>query len=351
MNNFETPVKESEQPPGESSIHPEPSQPGIGTPVINTQSSDGSEPGPVMPPTFVPGTPPVYMWPNYYPGVRPQWTPGNQFAPRYRRRNSAWPWLVVSFVLLFMLLIGGLFAVWSIGTFANVSSVTETRHFAVSANPTLIINNDTGSLHVRAGSSASDVTIQATRHSGLWGNANDITVSYAQDTEGNTITVNVGRTSGSNIFTTSSVDFDVAVPSSTTLQLKTNTGSIDVSGISGQMVLTSNTGSITANNGAASGNTQLITNTGSVTFNGSIASSGTYQFQTNTGSVNVALPGDSNFHVEASTDTGTISTNFSGVNVHPRQFTGVDAQGVVGNAPGATVTLRTNTGSINLYHE
>jgi Toastrack DUF4097 len=258
--------------------------------------------------------------------------------------------MVVTFVLLLMLLAGGLFALLSIGLDTNTSTVTETpRHFMVSANPTLVINNDTGSMHVRAGSSANDVTVQATRHSGLWGNVNTITVSYTQDREGNTITVNVDRTSGSNFFASTSVDFDVTVPSATTLQLKTNTGSIDVTGVSGQMVLTSNTGSITASNGMASGNTQLITNTGSITFNGSIARRGTYQFQTSTGSVEVTLPADGVFHVNASTDTGSINTNFPGVIVQHRQMVGADASGDVGSSPQATVTLRTNTGSVNLY--
>jgi hypothetical protein len=350
MRNFETPVKDSElPPPEESSVHTETPQPEEKPPIANAASPGEPQQRPLMPPAFVPGVPPRYTWPNYSPGVRPQWTPGSQFAPPYKRGNSAWPWIMVSFVLLFMLIIGGLFTLFSIGTFTNVNNVTETRHFAVSANPTLIINNDTGSMHVRAGSSASDVTIQATRHNGLWGNVNDITVSYTQDMEGNTIAVNVGRISGSNIFTNSSVDFDVSVPSAASLQLKTNTGSIDVTGISGQMVLTSNTGSITASNGMASGNTQLITNTGSITFNGSIARSGTYQFQTNTGSVEVTLPADSVFHVNASTDTGSINTNFPGVIVQHRQVVGADASGDVGSSPQATVTLRTNTGSVNLY--
>jgi hypothetical protein len=351
MSNFETPVKASEQPPPEeSSVDTETSQPEVKTPTANAAPSREQQRRPMMPPSFVPGVPPAYTWPNYYPGVRSQWTPGSQFGPQYQRRHSAWPWMVVTFVLLLMLLVGGLFALLSIGLPTNTSTVTETpRHFIVSANPTLVINNDTGSMHVRAGSSANDVTIQATRHSGLWGNVNTITVSYAQDREGNAITVNVDRTSGSNFFASTSVDFDVTVPSAATLQLKTNTGSIDVTGIGGQIVLTSNTGSITASNGMASGNTQLITNTGSITFNGSIARSGTYQFQTNTGSVEVTLPADSVFHVNASTDTGSINTNFSGVFVQHRQMVGADASGDVGSSPQATVTLRTNTGSVNLY--
>jgi hypothetical protein len=115
------------------------------------------------------------------------------------------------------------------------------------------------------------------------------------------------------------------------------------------MVLTSNTGSVQASSGTLSGNSQLITNTGSVTFSGSISPTGTYQFQTNTGSVNVTIPGTSIFHVDASTDTGSINTNFPGVVVVHRQFTGADAHSDVGSAPQATITLTTNTGSINLY--
>jgi hypothetical protein len=174
-------------------------------------------------------------------------------------------------------------------------------------------------------------------------------VSYSQNTEANTVTVNVERTSRFNSFGSTSVDFDVTVPSAATLQLKTNTGSIDVTGVSGHMVLVSNTGSIEARDGKLSGTSQLMTNTGSITFNGSIDRSGSYQFITNTGSVDVTLPTESVFHVDASTDTGSINTNFAGVMVQPHQFTGADAHGDVGSSPQATVSLRTNTGSINLF--
>ena len=219
----------------------------------------------------------------------------------------------------------------------------------MSANPTLVLNNDTGSIHVRAVGSVNQVTIQATKHTNFGGNLNDVKVSYTQNTEGNTINVNVDRLNGFNLFTSTSVDFDITVPSAAALQLKTNNGSIDVTGVDGQMVLTSNTGSIQANDGTASGNTELVTNTGSITFNGSIDRSGNYRFETNTGSVNVTLPSDSAFHMNASTDTGSINTNFPGVTVQHRQVVGADASGDVGSSPQATVSLRTNTGSINLY--
>jgi hypothetical protein len=243
--------------------------------------------------------------------------------------------------------LGGVFFLLSVTEY-NFGSVTETRHFSVSANPTLVLNNDTASIHVHAAGSGSDVTIQAIKHNGPGGNLNDVRVSYTQNTEGNSVTVNVDRLSNFTFFTSTSVEFDVTVPSIATLQLKTNTGSSDVRGVSGQMALTSNTGSVEARDGLVSGTTQLFTNTGSITFTGSIERSGTYRFATNTGSVHATLPSASVFHVDASTNTGSINTNFPAVNVQPHQFTGADAHGDVGNAPQATVSLRTNTGSMSL---
>jgi DUF4097 and DUF4098 domain-containing protein YvlB len=221
----------------------------------------------------------------------------------------------------------------------------ETRHFEVAANPTLILNNETGPIHVHAGPSGNEVFIQATKHSGLLGSPNDIRVSYTQNTEANTITVNVDRQS--HFFDWDKVTFDVVVPSTAKLQLKTDTGSIDVSGVSGEMVLSCISGSIEVRDGTVSGQTQLITATGSVTFNGAIERSGSYRFETTSGSVTVTLPSESVFHVEASTMTGSLRTNFPGVTV--QHLIGHQAIGDVGSSPQATISLRTVTGSIQLY--
>ncbi len=305
---------------------------------------------PATPPSSIPYMQSPHTWPAYTPGTWQPWRSGSQFVPPSPpRRRSGWPWIVLILVLLFMLLTGGAIFLASNLGYNLGSSVSETQHFSVSANPTLVLTNDTGSIQVRAGGTGLDVSIQATKHSGSGGNLNDIHINYAQNTGSNTVTVNVERLNNASFFGSGSVDFAITVPSTATLQLKTNTGSIDVSGVSGQMVLTSNTGSVQASGGALGGTSEFGTNTGSITFTGSIGSSGTYRFQTNTGSVNVTLPGASVFHLDASTDTGSINTNFPGVTVQHRQFVGADAQSDVGAAPQATLSLKTNTGSINLF--
>lgn len=223
--------------------------------------------------------------------------------------------------------------------------MTETRHFEVAANPTLILTNETGSIHVHAGPSDHEVFIQASRHSGFRGSPENIRVSYTQNTEANTITVSAEGQS--HFFDWGKVTFEVTVPRTATLQLKTDTGSIEVSGVSGEMVLFCTSGSIDVRDGTVGGQTQLITNTGSVTFDGAIERSGSYRFETTSGSVHVTLPSESAFHVEASTMTGALHTTFPGVTV--QHFIGHQASGDVGTAPQAMISLRTVTGSIKLY--
>jgi DUF4097 and DUF4098 domain-containing protein YvlB len=114
------------------------------------------------------------------------------------------------------------------------------------------------------------------------------------------------------------------------------------------MSLVSNTGSITVRDGLLQANSSLTTNTGSVTFQGTIEREGSYQFLTDTGSVNVTVPSEAAFQVDANTTTGSITTAFPGVIVTRQNFMGSEAHGDVGGLPRATVTMRTTTGSINL---
>jgi hypothetical protein len=346
MNTPDIPVKDQDKPFIEEHTGPgagqgnRPQQP---VPVVTRQAEQERSytPAPEQPPVwtgYMPGTPPPWAW---QPGI---------YTPYPPRRPSRWPWVVLTLILLFLLIGSGiavLFGVFALTGYAP--SATQTQTYTMSTYPTLVLDNDTGSIHVRAAAASNVISIQATKHGSPWANLNDLQVSYAQDTTTNTVTVSVDRMNPTSFFNSLSVDFDVTVPSAAALQLKTNTGSIDVSGVSGQMTLSSNTGSLQVSGGTVKGNTALITNTGSITFNGAITEGGTYTFTTDTGSVNVTLPAESVFHLDATTTTGSINTNFPEIVVQHPQMTGAEAHGDVGVSPTATITLRTSTGSINLY--
>lgn len=349
MSTQDIPVKDREKPPVEEHDgHIDRQDSGPQQPVTARSVEQGARPY-MAPPSSRLMQPPV--WTGYPPGTPPPWAwqPGMS-TPYPPRRPVRWPWIVLTFVLLFLLVSGGIAALFGVfGVTGYSTSATETQTFTVSTYPTVVINNDTGSIHVRAAPSESVITVQSTKHGSPWATLNDLQVSYAQNTTTNTVTVNVDRLNAGTFVTALSVDFDVTVPSAAALQLKTNTGSIDVSGVSGQMALSSNTGSLQVSGGTVKGNTELVTNTGSVTFDGAISESGIYTFTTDTGSVNVTLPTESVFHVDASTNTGSINTNFPGILVQHYQMTGADAHGDVGASPQVTLTLSTSTGSINLY--
>jgi Putative adhesin len=257
----------------------------------------------------------------------------------------------LSFILLFIgLAVFGVIISMVAGgrraSFVNQRSV-ETRTFLVGLRPTLAIKEEAGTIRVHTGEGESNqVIVQVTKQSRGWmGSPDKIQVSYAQEGDGNTITIKADG--GWSIFGKNSVDFDITVPRYTDLKLKTDAGKIQVNGVSGQMSLTSDAGSIQATQVMLNGHSTLKTDVGSVTLEGAIDPTGSYELKTDVGSINVTLPGNASFHVDAKTDVGSFNSNFPVTG--QRDVPGSKANGDVGSPPRAKLTLKTDVGSINLF--
>lgn len=290
-----------------------------------------------------------YQYPAYPPPeVQPDvYQEPPQLRPRPRRRR--WPWVVgCLFVLLVLLAALAAGAVVFGFAFQLGPSTTTTHHYTVGTHPTIIVNNDIGTIVVHTGGAPNVVTIAETRTNTLFGGSpNSVQAVYNQSNDGNTITVAVNRPAGTSFFNITTVNFDISVPSITNLQLSTSTGSVSVNGINGTMSLQSGTGSVSASQVGLTASSLLKTNTGLVNFSGTIGTSGTYQFQSNTGTVSVTLPRSASFRLNAKTSTGTFNTGFPGIHVQ-HNTVGSQASGNVGSSPTSTVTLTTNTGTITL---
>ena len=223
----------------------------------------------------------------------------------------------------------------------NSNSNTETRDFTLSGNtpPTLITNNDVGSVNVQPGSNSNNMHVKVTKSGD---NPNDIQVNYNQS--GNTVMITIKRI---NADSNARAEADITLPTKSDLQLQDGTGDITVTGTEGKMSLTNGTGSINATQVKVTSNSQLQTSTGSVNFSGSIGG-GKYQFQSNTGDVDVSLPHNASFQVTAKANVGSISSDFPNVTVQQENVVGASASGTVGSAPSAIITLTTDTGSIDL---
>src|SRR6266566_2275612 len=273
-----------------------------------------------------------------YAGPPPQQMQGGNFRQRpYRRRGRGpWFWIILAFIIIAMT--SGGFRSFNGPSFDHNSVnpqqiVGKPIDYTVTGLPTIVINDTNGNVTVTVGKSNTDVIIQPVNESNFSGNPNDIQSNITQN--GNTINASVPDGQQS------SVDFNVTVPQGTNLQLQTASGDITVTGVDGQMTLTTNDGSINASNDGLSGlSTMTTTNSGDINFNGTIDSRGTYQFQTNNGTVNVALPSTPAFHVDASTNSGSI--DIPGVQ---NTDSGTKASGNIGgSSQGTNVTIKSDSG-------
>jgi hypothetical protein len=297
---------------------------------------------------------------NTDPREQPQ-RPVGPYMPTGRppqRGHSPWYWLIVGLVIVGAIL-GGL----AVANLAFSKTITETKTFAVGNQPTLVLSDGNGSVHVARGP-ANQITIVAHKHLPSYQN-DAIHIQYQQSSDGNTITVQADENSGFNINLFDFnvwADFDVTVPSQANLSIKAGNGSVDAQDISGQIALSSDNGSVTAGNisgqmtmhsgngsitvtnGQASGSSTFEDGNGSITFSGTLDPRGTDLFTTGNGSIDLTLPANASFHVQATTGNGSTDSDFPGLLNNNGTLVGS-----VGSAPFAQITMHTGNGSIHLH--
>ena len=258
---------------------------------------------------------------------------------------------VTFLVLTILLLVVGTSLLIAAGVYFAVSTVhVETRRFSVNERPWIVVNNEVGTFHVNAGSDANIVTIQTKYYTRRFRRRTPKNrVRYEQVKEGNEIKARVDRVLIPGLNLPQDIDFDITVPGHADLELTTGAGDIWVTGISGQLTLRSDAGSIYVKRGLLNGNSLLQTDLGSINLHEAIDSTGTYELATGAGSVNVILPGEAAFELNASTSLGSITTKVPGMAMD--YSTNRELHGTLGSPPRASLTLRSDAGSVNVYEE
>lgn len=267
--------------------------------------------------------------------------------------SSLWWFLnTIAGILFFLVAIAVVFIAVTQASLQKV--VLPPEVFFVNGQTRLVINNPTGSIHIRRGSS-DKVEVTATKYINGWlGSSYQGNVNSVQN--GDSITV--GASSNykySYLGGLRHVDFEISVPEFTDIQIEGNAGTIRVDGINGRYQLKSNAGTIQIAQGTVSeqsnistsagtinvvqsnlrGHVSFVTNAGTINYSGSLDPQGTYTFTTNLGTIDIGLPASSSFLLKAHTDLGSINNQFGG--------------SIVGESPHATVELKTNLGSINVH--
>lgn len=226
-------------------------------------------------------------------------------------------------------------------TLSGEAQQMETHTFEVGQVPTVTIRNRAGSIHLHAGQD-SQVSITTSKRGYLFTRHwdRDAQVWFNQDQATNTVSA---RVDSWKLFGKNAVDFDIAVPPRSTLELITNAGNISVTQINGQMKLRADAGSIRATQVTLSGRSLLKTDAGSITFDGSLDPAGDYRLSTDLGNVTVTLPANASFNLEAKTDLGSVTTNLP-----LAQPLRTKASGMVGSGPYPKLKVTTDLGSVRV---
>lgn len=276
---------------------------------------------------------------SYTDGYRAQAGNGIPLRTGQQRRRSPWLWIVLGLIIFSLL--GGAFRmnVDQPSRFPDMGMADHFRHggdaqkFQVGIDPTIIIEDPDGSVTVNTDGSSGSVTVQTPGQ-------DQVSVPSSSYNSGEaSLHIAVDNSPGSQ------TDLEVTVPNEADLVIRTNSGDINVTGVNGQVNLSSESGTVALSQVSLAGNSSVSTYSGDIKFDGAIDRRGTYQFLSNSGSVDVTLPSDSSFHAAITPNNGSFDSGFPEVNSPP---SGGTIEGNVGKSPLANVIIKTDNGSINL---
>jgi DUF4097 and DUF4098 domain-containing protein YvlB len=232
-----------------------------------------------------------------------------------------------------------------------------------------------GSVHIVSGPD-DQVTVKEVDN----GIVDAITSHY--DQRADTITVTVDIQDG--LMQDTWVDFNVAVPRNSGFAVDVPTGTLDATGLSGNIALSGTTGSIwatdlsgnvtlktqggsinltkvtgqvnaTTQNGTITttatkldGHSALRADGGTINFHGSLSPTGAALFENTNGAVGVTLPHAAAFALTATTAGGSINSDVTHLSISQRNGR-TEARGASGAGQRAQLTIRTGNGSIGIY--
>ena len=227
---------------------------------------------------------------------------------------------------------------------------TTTRSFSVGGAPRVIAHNNAGTLRVVAGATGT-VTADVTRkaRSGSEEDARraleSITIATTQD--GDTVRVDV-RIDRSRFLTQGLwADVVLTVPPTTSLDLKLEAGSMEVSGTTGTLSATVNAGEFQGRGVTVAGSSRIAVNAGEVRLDGALASGATLDVRVDVGTARLTLPASTAAHLDAVTDVGAISITGWPISVR-QDLVRASASGDLGPNPTSTLSVHVTTGDMRL---
>jgi hypothetical protein len=285
---------------------------------------------------------------------------------------------------------GLFFPIWRTegGPAAGTGAERTEQSFAVGSTPELQLDNFAGSIVVRAGE-GEQIRVTATKRVTPARDLDRVEVSF--DHQGSSLEI---RTRKPATLVAANVQFELVVPPGTRAELRTGSGTVEVEGIQGGLLVDTGSGSIEAwsllgtvdvHTGSGSitvqdvsgdlildsgsgglavrgldGSLDAHTGSGSIDVNGasgpvrldtgsgSVAYQGTprgdCRFETGSGRIVLRFPADLDARVDLETGSGTVDVAFPVEGQVDRR----EVEGVIGSGEEATIFAHTGTGNIEI---
>jgi DUF4097 and DUF4098 domain-containing protein YvlB len=218
---------------------------------------------------------------------------------------------------------------------SSSSAQTFNRAFAVAPESSeLEVVNQEGVIKVKAAANSSKIVINARQSSG------EAKIEATQNAMGKVKVEVTGQ---------GRVEFEIAVPASSSVNLLSYKGEIMVTNLTGAVHASVTEGDIEIA-GSRSAKVEAHCGKGNVNFSGDVLPSGRYVLKSFSGRVKVILPADADFKLSASSYRGGIDPDAFQFQM---KFDKRSPQRVEASrgAGGASITLWTQEGSIHLYRK
>lgn len=142
------------------------------------------------------------------------------------------------------------------------------------------------------------------------------------------------------------VDVRIVVPVRTGIELTHDVGDVSISGTQGDVDVQTDVGRVTLRDVRPLESLQVETDVAEIQFEGALTQGAGYELTSDVGAINLRLPANSRFAIDASSDVGGVSVDFDVVGKESSGFIGKSVQGVVGGDDSTTLYLRSDVGAI-----
>jgi hypothetical protein len=236
---------------------------------------------------------------------------------------------------------------------------TVATEVSVDLPAALQVRNPVGSVTVRSGPAEGRVVVEATKEArSIWGRSSERMLDQLDvrvEPKGSNVMVDVRvpEASGTGF---GRVNLVITVPADTDVDIVNETGHVTILGVEGDLRVRSETGSVRMEDVVVAASCDVMNTTGSVTFEGRLPEPGSLDeawdvlLRTETGDIDFFVPSDSQFTLDAESETGGVTSEFELQGLQSgrqRGEVGRWLKGGVNREPnGGTVVLRTETGSI-----